>query len=194
MKQNNILLLLVLLVTLPISGQTVAIKTNLLYLATTTPNIGLECQLSKHCTASLTCGYNPFRFAEHEDAQGNKVNPKIHHWLASGEVRYWFCESFLGWNVGVNVFGGDYNVGGLKFINSLKDNRYKGWGTGAGMTVGYQFPLSVRWSLDLSAGIGYVHTRYNKYECYVCGDKEGNFKRNYWGPTKAAVSFVYFLK
>ena len=189
MKRNSIFLLLVLFASLSISGQTTAIKTNLLYLATTTPNIGIEWKLAKHYTASLTCGYNPFRFAEHEDKEG-----KIHHWLASGEVRYWFCESFLGWNAGINIFGGEYNIGGLNFIHSLKDNRYKGWGTGAGLTVGYQFPLSVRWSLDLSAGVGYIYTRYNKYECYACGDKEGNFKRHYWGPTKVAVSFVYFLK
>lgn len=194
MKRNNILLLLTLLCGLSGYGQTTAIKTNLLYLATTTPNIGVEWKTGKHYTAALTCGYNPFRFREYKDREGNTVNPKLHHWTAAAEMRYWFCESFLGWNVGVNVFAGEYNVGGLKFIGPLKEGRYKGWGMGAGMTVGYQIPLSERWGIDLSAGVGYIHCKYNKYDCYACADKQGSFRRQYIGPTKVAVAIVYFLK
>jgi len=46
--------------------------------------------------------------------------------------------------MGVNVFGGEYNVGGISFIHALKENRFKGWGVGAGVTVGYQVVLSAR--------------------------------------------------
>lgn len=175
-------------------GQNVALKTNLLYLAATTPNLGVEWKFDRHYTASLTAAYNPFRFGQYLDVQGNTVNPKLHHWLATGEVKYWFCNPFLGWNVGVNVFGGEYNVGGMKFMSILEGKRYKGWGAGAGLTVGYQFPVSVRWSLDFSFGLGYIYTRYGKYDCYACGDKDGSYKKNYLGPTKAAVSLVYFIK
>ena len=179
---------------LPVCGQDIGVKTNLPYLATTTPNIGMEWKINRHYTASLTAGYNPYRFGQYTDKSGNTVNPKLRHWLTAGEMRYWFCESFLGWNVGINLFGGDSNVTVLQFMKALNDARYKGWGAGAGVTVGYQFPLSVRWSLDLSAGIGYIHTRYTKYDCYACGDKQGKYKKNYLGLTKAAVSVVYFLK
>lgn len=177
-----------------VCGQKVELKTNLLYLATTTPNIGVEWKLNRHYSASLMAAYNPFRFSSYEKEEGSTVNPKLHHWLTAAEVRYWFCESFLGLNVGVNVFGGEYNVGGIRFINPLKDARYKGWGAGAGLTVGYQFPLSARWSLDFSVGLGYVYSRYKKYDCYACGDKLGSYQKNYLGPTKAAVSLVYSLK
>lgn len=194
MRRNKLLLLLFVLLGMPVYGQMASIKSNLLYLAATTPNLGVEWKTGKHYTASLTCGYNPFRFREYKDPDGNAVNPKLHHWIAAGEMRYWFCESFLGWNVGINVFGGEYNVGGLKFINSLKKGRYEGWGAGAGITAGYQIPLSERWSIDLSAGVGYVYARYSKYDCYACGNKQGRYRRNYLGPTKAAVSIVYFLK
>lgn len=188
------LLIFIAISGLPLFSQNVELKTNLLYLATTTPNIGIEWKLGRHYTAALTAAYNPFRFGQYMDAKGNTVNPKLHHWLTAGEVKYWFCESFLGWNLGLNVFGGEYNVGGIKFMNLLEGKRYKGWGTGAGLTVGYQFPLSVRWSLDLSFGLGYIHARYGKYDCYACGDKDGSYKKNYLGPTKAAVSLVYTLK
>lgn len=189
-----ILSVLITCCTLPLCGQTVELKTNLLYLASTTPNLGMEWKLDRHYTASLMAAYNPFRFGQYRDADGNTINPKLHHWLMAGEVRYWFCESFLGWNVGMNVFGGEYNAGGVRFLNVLYDKRYKGWGVGGGLTVGYQFPLSVRWSLDLSLGLGYIHTRYGKYDCYACGEKDGSYKKNYLGPTKAAVSLVYSLK
>jgi hypothetical protein len=193
MKRFSLLVLAGLL-TLSLWGQDVELKTNLLYLATSTPNIGVEWKMNRHYTASLMAAYNPFRFAQYADANGNTVNPKLHHWLASAETRYWFCESFLGWNVGINVFGGEYNAGGIRFIPALKERRYKGWATGAGLTVGYQFPLSMRWSLDFSAGLGYLYTRYNRYSCYACGDRQGQYKRNYLGPTKAAISLVYSLK
>lgn len=188
------LLIFTIFCTLPLSGQNVELKTNLLYLATTTPNIGVEWKTGRHYTMALTAAYNPFRFEPYTDKDGNTVNPKLHHWLAAGELRYWFCEPFLGWNIGLNVFGGEYNVGGIKFISTLKGKRYKGWGAGAGLTAGYQLPLSVRWSLDFSIGLGYIHARYGKYDCYACGDKQGGYKKNYLGPTKAAVSLVYSIR
>ena len=188
-----ILLLGVLLAVQPLHGQDVELKTNLLYLATATPNVSAEWKVGRQYSAALTVGYNPFRFGQYEDTEGNRVNPKLHHWLTSGEMRYWFCKTFLGWNVGVNVFGGEYNVGGIRFIHAFKEGRYKGWGVGAGVTAGYQFPLSVKWSLDLSIGLGYIYSRYTKYNCYACSDKQGSYKKNYLGPTKAAVSLVYSL-
>lgn len=194
MKRNSILLLFLLYTALPVAAQRTSVKTNLLYLATTTPNIGVEWKASHHTTVTLSCAYNPFRFKAYRDAEDNSIHPKLHHWMAAGEARYWLCEAFMGWNIGVNVFGGEYNIGGIRFIHSIKENRYDGWAAGAGFTAGYQFPLSERWSLDLSAGIGYVYARYNKYACYACGDKQGAYKRNYLGPTKAAVAIVYNLK
>lgn len=180
--------------TLPLCGQNVELKTNLLYLATTTPNIGVEWRMGRKCSTALMAAYNPFHFRQYQTAEGNTVNPKLMHWLAEGEVRYWFHESFRGWNMGINLFGGEYNIGGIKFVDKLKEQRYKGWAAGAGLTVGYQFSLSTRWKMDFSVGAGYAYTEYEKYDCYVCGDRIGENKRNYLGPTKAAISLVYLLE
>ena len=43
-------------------------------------------------------------------------------------------------------------------------------------------------------GIGYVHTRYDKYKCTTCGKKEGKGDADYIGPTRAAISIIYMLK
>ena len=197
MKMKRVFLLILLFMlwgSLSLRGQEVALKTNLLYLATTTPNLGVEWRMGGNYTGAVTVGYNPFRLGQYLDAEGNTVNPKLRHWLAATEVRYWFCDPYMGWNIGVNLFGGEYNAGGIRFIHALKEGRYKGWAAGAGLTAGYHIPLSARWGLDLSLGMGYIYARYTQYDCYACGDKKDKYKKNYMGPTKAAVSLVYFMK
>ena len=51
-------------------AQQAGIKTNLLYWATTTPNIGLEWRLAPRYTLSATVGYNAFNFPNRTDANG----------------------------------------------------------------------------------------------------------------------------
>lgn len=43
-------------------AQDIAAKTNLLYWATSTPNLGFEFGLGKHTTLELAGGYNPWTF------------------------------------------------------------------------------------------------------------------------------------
>ena len=49
-------------------------------------------------------------------------------------------------------------------------------------------------NIEASLGIGYVHTRYDKYKCTTCGKKEGKGDADYIGPTRAAISIIYMLK
>jgi len=53
---------LLLVLTASAQAQVVGVKTNILYLATASPNIGIEWPMGKHFTGSLGGGYNPFRF------------------------------------------------------------------------------------------------------------------------------------
>lgn len=55
-------------------AQDMAVKTNLLYWATTTPNLGVEIGLGKQTTLDISGGYNPWTL----DKAANK---KIKHWL-----------------------------------------------------------------------------------------------------------------
>ncbi len=54
-------------------AQSVGIKTNVLYGATTTPNLGLEVVLGKKTTLDIAGGYNPWLLSNKED------NKKIKH-------------------------------------------------------------------------------------------------------------------
>ena len=63
-----------------------------------------------------------------------------------------------------------------------------------GLSAGYQWVVSNRFNIEASLGIGYVHTRYDKYKCTTCGKKEGKGDADYIGPTRAAISIIYMLK
>lgn len=172
-------------------AQKASLSTNLLYWATTTPNITASWRLSNHYTLSATVGYNDFDF---ESCFDDEVNAKIHHWVVYPELKYWFCRSFDGGYLGIHAFYGEYNAGGIDFISFLKDYRYKGYATGAGISYGYQWALGRYWGLETSIGVGYVYLNYHKYECGDCGDIVAKGKRHYALPTKAAVSLVYYIK
>ena len=81
-----------LLLSLYASAQHVALKNNIVYDATATPNLGLEVGLGKKVTMDLSAGYNPFEFNNDKQAK---------HWLAHAGVRFWTCEKF---NVHLSVY------------------------------------------------------------------------------------------
>lgn len=72
-----------------VCAQDIAVKTNLLYWATSTPNIGFEFGLGKRTTLDLVGGYNPWTLNKDD-------NKKIKHWMVMPEFRYWLCERFNG--------------------------------------------------------------------------------------------------
>lgn len=177
-----------------VQAQHTGIKTNMLYWMTATPNFGLEWSAASHYTLSAVFGYNAFNFPNRATESDFPVNPKLHHWLVMPEAKYWFCRAFERSYLGVHALYGKYNVGGIHFLSPLRNNRYEGWGAGAGISFGYQWPIATYWDIELSVGGGYIYTEYNKFDCGACGIKEGNFRRHYFGPTKASVSFIYYIR
>ena len=175
-------------------AQHAGVKTNLLYWATTTPNVGLEWQLSPRYTFSATVGYNAFNFPNRTTSDGVSANPKLHHWLVMPEAKYWFCRAFERGYLGLHALYGQYNAGGMRFPAFLQDDRYEGWAAGAGLSYGYQWAIGKRWGLEASVGAGYLYLRYDKYDCGACADKRGDYRRHYFGPTKASVSFIYYIR
>lgn len=162
----------------------------MIYWATTTPNMGMEMEVGKKHTAQVFFGLNPWK-------QSGGDRSRFRHWLVMPEYRYWFNQSFEGWFIGAHALGGQYNVGGVKFpfglLKGLRNHRYEGWYAGGGITAGKQWNLSKHWNLEASLGLGYVHTRYDKYECGICGEKLKSAHKNYVGPTKVALSLIYLI-
>ncbi|MDR1258214.1 MAG: DUF3575 domain-containing protein [Tannerellaceae bacterium] len=165
-------------------SQTVAVKTNLLYDATATINLGLEIGMSSRWTLELPVNYNPWDFGE---------NRKIKHWMIQPEARYWLCHRFNGQFVGFHGHVGGFNMGGIKLIG-LEDFRYEGSFYGGGVSYGYHWVLNTHWSIEATIGLGYALLDYSKYKCEKCAEKLKTGTRNYLGPTKAGISLIYVIK
>ena len=168
-------------------SQKLAIKTNLPYLATATPNLGLEMGVAKKFTLDLSYGLNPFALKE---------NKKWKHWVAQSELRYWLCEPFYGHFFGLHAGGGEYNISRVK-IPTLADSqksRYEGWATMAGISYGYSWILGDRWNMEATMGVGVMHTKYKKFDCPECGELQEEKKSTFLTPTKAAINILYMIK
>jgi hypothetical protein len=164
-------------------------KSNTLYNATTTFNLGLELRASRKVTVDFPINYNPWTFSD---------NKKLKHWLIQPEVRYWLCEAFSGHFLGIHAHAAQFNVGGINFPvgnpSMFKDYRYEGYLYGAGVSYGYQWILHPRWNLELSVGAGYARIHYNKFPCRNCGTKMQESNYNYLGVTKTSLSLIYVIK
>lgn len=170
------------------------IKTNMLYGASTlTPNLGIEIGLGRRTTLDISGSYNWFNLN-----RAKNDNKKLVHWIVQPEFRYFLCERFNGHFFGVHALYSQYNIGGHELPMLLgrgsADFRHEGWAVGAGISYGYQLILGKRWNMEFSAGIGYVNLRYNKYDCPKCGSKISEENKNYFGPTKVAISLTYIIK
>lgn len=168
-------------------AQKVALKSNLLYDATTSINAGIEIGLSPKLSIDLSGNVNPWGFSN---------NRKLKHWMVQPELRFWSCQRFSGSFWGIHAHYARYNVSRLPgmFSENMRKNRYEGWLAGAGVGYGYHWILGNHWSLEAEIGVGYAHLEYRKYPCATCGAKLKSDKKEYIGPTKAAISLIYIIK
>ncbi len=172
------------------SAQDFAVKTNILYDATATANLGLEIGLAPKWTLDVSGNLNAWDI-------NSEANRKWKHWLLQPEARYWLCERFNGHFFGLHAHGGAFNVGNVKtplgLFGDCSDSRHEGWYYGAGISYGYQWVLGKRWNFELSIGAGYVGSDYDAYEEHVCGAHIGREHHDYFGITKASVSIIFLI-
>ena len=194
----------------PLRAQDVALKTNLLYDATLTANLGIEVALAPQWTLDLSANLNAWQMPS---------DILLKHFLLQPEVRYWLCNKFSGHFLALHAHAGAMNVGhfgkepvylGHRFYD-LDDLRAEGWFVGGGIAYGYDWVLSKHWNIEAEIGLGYTHFTYDKlcYDCHYgdcsyCGDmcmQDGDCKGvhsennhyNYFGITKLALSIVYLF-
>jgi hypothetical protein len=162
----------------------VALKSNLLYVATTTLYLGVEVAVAPEWSVELSANYNPWTYG------GGR---KIKHWLLQPAVRYWTNRWGEGSFFGAHAHGGQFNVARIG-----GEGRYQGWLAGAGVSYGYRWNWSQSWGVEAEIGLGWAHLDYSKYataggECSRCGALTGRDTHNYFGVTKAAVSLIYTI-
>ena len=154
-------------------GAVVGIKTNALYWATATPNLGVEVRLAPKWTLEAEVGLNPFT-NKHDDGSFGK------------SIKHFRLHPELGLHVPYLI----YNVSDIKLLGT-EDERHQGWGTGVGLSYGYSWVVGKHWNIEATVGVGYLYLESDKYPCTNCGQKIETTKKHYFGPTQAAVSAIY---
>ena len=110
------------------------IKSNLLYDATGTINLGFELPLAERWSLDVSGNYNGWNW---------KDNRKWKHWMAQPEVRLWTRQALRGHFFALHALGGQYNIGNVHFpfglFKDLRDYRHDGWYAGGGIGYGYRW-------------------------------------------------------
>ncbi len=161
-----------------------AIKTNLIYDATTTINLGVEYRTGKRTSLDVSGNYNPWTFAEGKQWK---------HWMVQPEFRLWAREAFGGHFFGLHGHYVDYELNKLPKLFSpyMQEHGFDGSAVGAGLSYGYRWNLGRRIALEATIGAGYAYLDYDEY-----GEAEEPVRpvtKHYFGPTKAGLNLIFNL-
>jgi len=159
-----------------------ALSSNLLSWAALTPNLGAEIYIGKRWSVAADGSYGMWDYSQNQS--------NLQTWSVGGEARYWLQTRQYGFRriyIGLSVRGGEYDQ-----YNS--GNGHRGEALLAGLTAGYRFILRGNWYFDAGLGLGYIHTRYDRYflnKRFRAYEFNGERTRNVFGLTHLCASLVY---
>jgi len=193
--------------------QHVSIRTNMLYDATLTPNVGVGVKVDSVWSVGLNAGFNAWDI----DKQQNKkwrhllVSPNVRRYhgfkrdtlctygyLSDGSygvirdsvvtrrARYWEA----------NLIYSHFNVGNTRIpfglYSGVRDRRLQGDLIALGGKYGYSWILSRSWRVEAEAGIAVGYAWFKEYDCVVCGESLGNGNRIFLLP-QLGINIVYII-
>lgn len=160
------------------------IRTNLLYDAFLTPTLGIEWLPTDNLGIKLDGSYACW---------GNEYGRTQKLWVLSPEAR-WYPNQARRLYLGAAANFGQYNIyKGLIGGMFPDDKGYQGDFWNAGLTAGYQLPLSRHFALDFNIGLGYARYR---YDSFTVANRQREFvekgkTKSFWGPTQAGISLIW---
>ncbi len=196
---------LLLLATYHASAQ-VALRTNLAYDATLTPNLGAEMRLDSAWTMGINVGLNAWDINKAE-------NKKWRHLLVSPNVRrYWGRRTEHAapdslWGIPptesrslryleMNAIYSHFNVGNTRIpfglYNAIKDRRLQGDLVALGAKYGWSWIMARHWRIEAEAGIAVGYAWFKEYDCETCGTYYGRGDRIFLLP-QLGVNVVYII-
>ena len=153
-----------------------ALRTNLFYAGTATPNLGIDFAIGQHASLGVSAGLKPWPrwLAWDYDVQ----NPtKWRHLLVAPEFRWWPKRTFDGWFFGADFLYSHYNIGAITFpfglYSVLNEHRLQGDAYGAGLFAGHSWWLGEHWRLELAGGAAAAWINADRYACAHCGAQVG---------------------
>lgn len=191
--KQRVALLVVLIISVAfsetISAQKVAVRNNLLYDLTLTPNLGIDVKLGDQWSGGLSAGFNPWPTSDN-------VSRKWRHLLIAPQLRYWtkgvFEDRSTYW--ALNLIYSHYNVADVKFpfgmYRDVRDKRLQGDLGALGVSFGYTWRLSRLFRMEAEAGMSGGYAWSKQYACGHCGTYEGRNDKAFLMP-KLALNLVF---
>jgi hypothetical protein len=167
------------------NAQQVAVKTNALYWACMTPNIGCEIVTGEHTSLDLSASghWQPYNLP----SKLVTIQPEFRYWFNGRPMTREF--------VGVTSMIAAYDM------TVAKKYVYDGNAVMLGLVGGYVFALSDHWNFELCGGFGLLGFKQKQY--YINDNYDDYFvdeavKANSMGyklfPARLGVSFSYIIK
>ena len=160
----------------------IALSSNLLSWATLAPNIGVEVYIGKKLSIAADGSYGMWNYSH--------THSSMQTWSVGGEARYWLQTRQYGFRrtyIGLSVRGGEYH-------HYNCSDGHRGEALLAGLIAGYRFTLPGNWFFDAGLGLGYIHTRYDRYfrnKRFKTYEFNGERTRNVFGLTNLHASVIY---
>ena len=186
------LTLLLAFVTGSSAAQTVALRTNLLYDATLSPNLGAELRVDSLWSIGMTVGINAWDIDNRP-----QHNKKWRHFLVAPKVRYYLNDTLMhkGY-LEINGIYSHYNVSNVKFpfglYKSVRDRRLQGDLLALGGKYGYSWILARDWRIEAEAGVAVGYAWFKEYDCPHCGTYLGEGDRIFLLP-QLGINVVYII-
>ena len=168
----------------------VALRTNLLYDATLSPNLGVDVRVDSTWTVGLLAGLNAWDI----DKEKNK---KWRHMLFSFRARKYVNDSvFHKGYFEADAICSHFNVGNVKFplglYKTVRERRLQGDLLALGGKYGYSWILSRDWRIEAEAGVAIGYAWFKEYDCPHCGTYYGKDDRIFLLP-QLGVNIVYII-
>ena len=167
----------------------VALRTNLLYDATLSPNLGLDVRVDSAWTVGLLAGVNAWDI----DKEKNK---KWRHALFSLRARNYRKELFHKNYIEFDAIYSHFNVGNTKIpfglYSAVKDRRLQGDLVALGGKYGYSWILARHWRIEAEAGVAVGYAWFKEYDCDHCGTYYGKGDRIFLLP-QLGINVVYII-
>lgn len=168
-----------ILAILPAHSQKAAIRNNLLYDATLTPNLGIEFKVGSAWSLGVNGGLQAWDLDSRPEQ-----NKKLRHLLIAPNLRRYLSKSdtlFRRGYIETDIIYSHYNISNFKFPLGLypdaKDRRFQGDLLALGAKYGYGWMLARSWRLEAEAGVAVGYAWYKEYECPHCGNYLGEGNR-----------------
>lgn len=166
-----------------------ALRTNLLYDATLSPNLGVDVRVDSAWTVGLLVGINAWDI----DKEKNK---KWRHALFSLRARKFRDFLFHKGYYEADFIYSHYNVGNTKIpfglYSAVKDRRLQGDLFALGGKYGYSWILSRTWRIEAEAGVAVGYAWFKEYDCDHCGTYYGKGDRIFLLP-QLGINVVYII-